>query len=255
MKIITAADFKFKDIVNLSINQTKLAGYNTHIYSISNSLGFGEPFDTNEYNLDLINNLNICQELNLKQYYRKLNENNELELIPIGRLAYKPYIIRDSLKYNEFIVWLDADAFIIKDIDEINDNSYDIGITIRPEIERVNCIYPILNGYINAGVLFFNNTENTKNFINEWIKEIPKTKFLSDQEALNRIILKYKPNYQFNDVGEIFTINNIKIKTFSTREYNWYYYPEEPLENTKIIHIKNNLRNRDIHHWFIKKWN
>lgn len=258
MQIITAVDNKYLDIVNASAIQNIKSGYNPYIYSIGKNLNLGEEFSLEEYNLHLINNLDINNNYNLKQYYKI--DNGKLELVPIGRLAYKPFIIKkatDTFKNIKTIVWLDADAFIIKNIDEINnDDSFDIGITIRDvNNESQKSEYKILNGFTNAGVIFIKNNQKSKEFINHWIDEIPKTKFLSDQEAINRLILKYYSEDIFKNIGSIINIDNIKIKFFSTQNYNWYYYPNLPEKTTKIIHIKNNLRQNNIlHEWFNKNW-
>ena len=254
MKIITAANNKFKDIVVLSSNQNSQIGYKTHIYSIDNSLGFGENFDTKEYNNHFINNYSNYQNINLNKFY--INDKNKPTSIPIGRLPIKPWVIKKALlDFKENIVWLDADAFCIKPINKVFEQNFDIAFTTRPAVENNNDFYPILNGLINNGVIFLKYTTNTIDFLDQWINEVPKTKFISDQEASNRAILNYDNNINLNNINSDIFLKNIHIKLLSTLEYNYYYYPKLPPEKTKVIHIKNNIRKDNIlNDWFYKNW-
>jgi hypothetical protein len=236
MKIITAADNKFKDIVKLSQIQNSKFKYETTIYSINNSLGFGEEFSLFEFS----------------EMLSKINN----QFIPIGRIPYKPHIIKKALEsYKTLIGWLDADAFIIKNIDELNNNDYDIAITIRGKEEIKDSSMPILNGYINAGVCFFDYNNNVLNFIDKWINQVYRTRFLSDQEALNILVgeILDMNNLEYN---RIYETPNLRIKVLDTKIYNYYYYPKLPPKETKIIHVKNNIRKDPKSlEWFSKDWN
>lgn len=225
MVIISAADAKYKIILEDSLKKTKEAGYDTHVYSINKELDSGSPFSTYDFTNDLIKHI--------KTY----------KLI-VGKILYKPYLIDHALKqHKQPMVWLDADAHIHKRIDEINFDEFDVGFTLRRYCER-NSIIPIWLGFINAGVCFFNYTEPAKKFVSLWKKQLFNTEYLSDQEAINRIVMKVC-DFSPDCYGGIFNLDGIRIKIFSTDEYN-FYYKEKPKENTKIIHrINSSLKERN----------
>lgn len=226
MTIVSAANSKYKQIILDSIEKTKKAGYSTSVYSIDNSLGFGQSFLTK----DFLNDLAKSPRRSFNGFF--------------GRIIYKPYIIEQALREkNDFIVWLDADAYIVKNIDEVKSNEYDVGFTLRRYSERALSPIPIWSGFINAGVCFFNNTEKTKEFISLWKRKLFDTDNFSDQEAINRILLN-SCDFSYDCYNKIFEVDGIKIKIFKTDEYNFYY--NEPVgENVKIIHLRNSNCKKD----------
>ncbi len=209
-------------MLEMSVNQNKRSGYEPIIYDIEKSMNWGIPFYLDDFFKD------ITEEI----------YNNKWAL---GSIPYKPYIIKEALNnYQSNITWMDSDAYAIKNFNSLFDIDFDIGITIRPKQEKeVYC--PLSNGMSNAGVCFFKYNENTLNFVDLWIKEIKNTIFLSDQEALNRLLLRCCDitNYTYNT---IYKLGEIKILILNTEEYNYYHCPFEPNKDTKILHFTRNVR-------------
>lgn len=237
MKIVTAASWDYKTILNLSLKRNKEVGYEPIVYNIENTIDIGKQF-------------------NLNKFYSDIDENIYNSKINMGMIPYKPYIIKEAiLEYKEKIVWLDCDAFCIGKIDDVFDGSFDIAVTMRRQDER-NTLNPILNGLLNTGVVFINNTDKSLEFIDLWIKELKNTIFLSDQEAINRLILQCC-ELKEDCYNNIYNLNGIRIKILKTEDYNYFYYPNIPKNNTKILHLKTNLRydNEDgVLEWFKRKW-
>ena len=143
----------------------------------------------------------------------------------------KPSAIRKALDdYREDIAWVDADCIIKKNFDEALINC-DVAVTLR-KIEERKCGDPYFSGYINTGVVFFRNSNNTRKFLDLWEKEIIKIR--SDQRAMNIILLEHSPLEKYN---EIITIDEIRIKILEAQIYNFFYFTED-LSQAKILHYK-----------------
>ncbi len=204
MILVTAANKKFAPFVKKSIDQAEKLGYTYRIYDLGD-LGFGIPFPIQD------------SHFKTHGYYSTIHKTWKTKAL------HKPDIIMDALSLGEFVVYLDADAVVIDEIDEVIGN-YDVGVTIRRSGELENEPLPAhktIMGQINAGVIFFNPTENTKKFVKEW--KILTEKVKNDQLALNQI-----------------NKSNIKLQKFPAEIYNFYYFPENP-DKAKILHYKNNL--------------
>lgn len=149
-------------------------------------------------------------------------------------------------------IFLDADAIIINNIDEIiKDDSFDIGLTIRKKDELSlkynNC------RVLNLGVMFFMSSQNSE-FCDMWLKEVNKSKEdIRDQSPLTRMIYKSKKDFK----KENFKINNIKVKIFPCEIYNYNWIEEfdlkEDREIVKILHFKSNRYLDNSFDKFIKK--
>jgi len=115
---------------------------------------------------------------------------------------------------NELVVYLDADTVLRQRIDEVI-GSYDVGVTIRRRNEiKKN------KPRVNAGVIFFNPGSRSFAMVERWQHE---TEIMgNDQAALNNLL--DDPTYT--------------IREFPTDIYNWYYFPDEPPEEAKILHYR-----------------
>lgn len=218
MIILTAANYKFTKIINLFVKHTNRLNYETLIYDLG-KLGYGKNYNIqNEF----------FQE---KGYYCQIKNTWKTKAI------HKPKIILDALKtYKQKIAYLDADAILYKRIDEIEEQEFDVGFTIRRESELIDEPlehHKFVMGNINAGVIFFNYNTTSLDFLFEWIKLCETEK--NDQLALNLLLNINLPR------NGITNYKNINILTVPTDIYNFYYFEENYTNNTKIIHYKNNL--------------
>lgn len=149
--IITAADEKFKKMVEVTEMSSKMLRYNTVVYDLG-GLGYGKPFEA------------------------------RISIQPGAKIPSKPMIINDALnnvKENDVVLWLDADAVIWNRVDEIIDYDFDIAVTVRKKKELENDLP------INAGVVFVRKTKNIQKFMDKWMDLCITGK--SDQVELNKL--------------------------------------------------------------------
>jgi len=219
MKIIIAADGRFREMVEFADSQAKKFGYETLVYDLG-GLGIGEEFS-------------VAKE--------ELTEENDEPHIVMA--PFKPRLIRHALRaHDDFLVWIDADAFIIKPIDEAITNDYDIGVTMRRKEERGGSHFPDISGYLNSGVIFLNNTIATKRFVEEWNEITQRLDPQSDQYGINELVRQVTDLTEYNKV--FVREDGLRIKVFECDEYNYYYLKENVSNKAKILHFKGQYRKR-----------
>lgn len=218
MRIMTAGNWRFAYFIEHSMKQAAKFNYPVQVFDLG-GLGFGEDWSIND------------QSFQENGYYDRLNGSSEGSFLSTAR--HKPAIVEHTLKqFNDFTVYLDGDAMLVDRIDEIA-GDYDIGVTTRrPSELNVSNGLKKLRGWINAGVLFFNNTPGTELFLEYWKQAM--TVWPDDQWALNEMLCKDldKP------LPEEFMYRDIKIRTFPGDIYNFCYFPEEPPNGCKIFHYR-----------------
>jgi hypothetical protein len=198
--LLIAGDKNFSNFVSIGLSYIKKLSYPVLIYDLGN-LGYGKKFQTN--------------------------------LTVSSKIPLKPHIIRDALNDiddDDFLVWIDADAIIYDEINEIVDN-YDLGVTVRlpKQIENSNPI--------NAGVIIVKKNFKTIEFVENWMLESEIAG--DDQGALNKLC-----KVTTNDRNKIVDRNNVKIKVFPCEIYNNFYFAKKPDRYpAKIKHFKSKLRN------------
>ncbi|MFX1277674.1 MAG: hypothetical protein ACFFAT_21855 [Promethearchaeota archaeon] len=144
----------------------------------------------------------------------------------------KPLCILDcAKKIKENLIYFDADAVLINPIDEIFEDSFDVGITIFDEelVKEVNFLKYFMGIELNAGVIFFrSSSKNMQLFIQEWLNDIEISK-KPDQFSLFSLIKDrnkeiFEKSY---NVGKI-TLSNteFKIKAFPANIYNLFLVHE-----------------------------
>lgn len=82
-------------------------------------------------------------------------------LTPMGAWA-KLFVIRDALKAGyEYVCWIDADALI-----------FDMDTDLREALKEFDhigaCQHPGPPVHLNVGVMYFRNTEQTRDFVERW---------------------------------------------------------------------------------------
>lgn len=177
IKVITAANFRYKNLVIESMIQCKRFGYDYQVYDLG-GLGFGKPFpELNEY-------------FQARGFYSEFNKETGWRT----RALFKPGVIKDALECNPgtMLLWLDADARIEKDLGEIGED-FDIALALREKMELEYSSYAggwtkKLLGRHNAGVIFFRPTQNTRTFVDRW-KSLT-AEIGNDQRALHLLMGK-----------------------------------------------------------------
>jgi len=137
-------------------------------------------------------------------------------------LAQKPYCMRDFMtRYSaQRFVFLDGDAYIIQNVDELFDEDFRIAVTLRREGERDfshnSC------RVVNSGVIAVNDPV----IIDKWIERMKRTnEKLVEQTALTRLI--YEDNVIKSGVREL-----------SCEQYNYYWIHRKLPSDVKIVHFK-----------------
>lgn len=223
--IVTCANKAFEEIVKTSMEKNESLGYKVRLYDLNGEMGFGEKFDTGFIPT-------------------KQSERNR------GKLPIKPLIIKKGLESGgRPVCFMDADAFAIRRFDEVG-TDFDLAVTMRRPEERGATKWPTHYGFANTGVLFFNHTPAAFEFIEMWIREIEMSMSLSDQEALNRLVLQAT---DFTEYNKVFRLGNIRIKVLDTDTYNFYYWPQEPHKMTRIVHCKSDRR-ASFEDWSTRDW-
>jgi hypothetical protein len=198
--VITAADANFKEMVDIAHRSAKDVGYKTIVYDLG-GLGYGKPF-----------NGRVSDAIGAK-------------------IPSKPSMILDALngvEYNDIVVWMDADAIMWNRIDEITDEIWDFGVTVRKPKSSER------DDLINAGVVFVRKTESSLKFMDLWIKNCSTG--VSDQKELNQL-------FQFKNADYLKKkkTQGMVVKCFSCDLYNNFYF-KRPQTDAKITHYKSKLR-------------
>jgi len=139
---------------------------------------------------------------------------------------WKPSVIADALnRFDDNIVYLDADAKLQRPVDEIRFD-FDIGVVRRedtPNLDKAS-IKVFLRGKYNAGVIFFRNCLAIKDFVSKWIEATKK--YGNDQAALSMELEK----------------SGFDIKVFEEK-----YNQKKLKKDTVIQHITGGIKNGRIY--------
>jgi hypothetical protein len=224
MLIVSMADAAFKDRVEFSMKQAKKFGYDMRVFDMG-GLGFGEPYVA-------------------PQSYSSHRLSHRAKMCMI-----KPRIMLKALDTSdETVVFLDADAFLVKPIDEIETDDYDVGVTYKGGEKRT---------YINAGVIFFKQTDAARDFLWDWIRMIDDadTKLkkvnpcqMGDQIFLNDLVFSHVSKGPL--LNKVKLVGGTRVKFFDYRDYNHFNLSRnlvvessetqlKPIpSNTRIVHLR-----------------
>jgi len=214
MRIITGANKEYKELYNKVKEDAKAFGYKFGGYDYGD-LGEGKKIS-----------VGIKNPTEYGQY--------------VGKIPGKPLMLLSALKdYDEFLVYVDADVRIKQPIDEVV-GDYDIGVTSNDKrFHTGKEKYLYITGFLNAGVVFINNTEKAKEFVKEWNEEIQYTTTNSDQEALTNILRRGIKDWDITD----HEINGVKVRLFPSPVYNYTGIRGE-CDNPKIVHFIGTLKDK-----------
>jgi hypothetical protein len=120
------------------------------------------------------------------------------------------YILEKIKQLNTPVLWMDIDCYINDYPHDFIDTNYDICVSIREK--RSNEIIP------ESCFVYFNNTQESINFINDWSHAAENA--IRD---LDHLILIDLYNYYK------------KYKKIKIKEYDWWYASPKKLKAVKII--------------------
>ena len=214
--------FSFRGVIGETVKKAESLGYKPVVYDLG-SLGMGEPFAVED------------ESFATKGYYER-----DVQGAYKSKSLFKPEMVKYCMsQYDDLVVYLDGDAQLMDNLDEVKSDDYDIGVTLRDaselESEWHKDHFEIVK-YVNAGVIFFNHTKATRDFLELWTKTTDKVG--NDQKALNK--LTCPDNYP--EPNSIHVVNGFRIKFFPGKKYNYYYFEEGFSLNVKIMHFKGPVR-------------
>ena len=112
-------------------------------------------------------------------------------------------------------VLLDVDCFINQDLSSVFDGTFDIGVAVNPRSKprtRINSV--------SGGLLFINNTNSAKGFVERWVE---KQRLIDgpsrDQASLVKTVL---------GCAKAIVASKCRIKEFSEDIYNCHPYTNTP---------------------------
>lgn len=235
---------------------------------------------TNKFKtLDIINNIDWSKkipkryfdnEITLKKIIRKyflfkkitfrskkdiINDQKRKEHL----LIQKPFCMLDFSKLVKTnLVILDADAIIIRNIDEVFSYKSEVFVTLRRlnEIDDSDICH-----VINSGVIFIKNDSNQGEFFfNEWINRMSKTyEYLIEQTSLTRLLQDNNSNdllNRFYSFGIIRTnLKSLNVMILPCDIYNFNFIEEGINEKVNIIHFKGGRHNINNFNDLVSKLN
>jgi len=214
--------FTFSAVIRETVQKANECGYTPVVYDLG-ALGMGEPFHVGD------------ESFAKKGYYEK-----EVITGYRSKSLFKPEMVKKCInENNEPTVYLDGDAKLCENIDEILSDDYDVGVTLRDPFELESEWHQEhidIVKYVNAGVIFFNPTPATKTFLDTWEKLTDELG--NDQMALNKLTC---PDF-YPDIDSILTLNGVRVKYFPGKKYNFYYFDEGLEPGIKIMHFKGPVR-------------
>lgn len=215
MIIVSLADKNYKERLLHSMLQSQRFGYSTIPYDIG-GLGFGKKYTISAsiLELDVRAKAHICLS--------------------------KPTIMLDAFdEADETLMYLDADAFLVDTIDEVDTDDYDIGVTYQGGEHRT---------YINAGVLFIRQTDKARRFLEMWIDRVHnvnevmervESHRIGDNILLNELVFSYiKRGGRLKN--KVHLVDDIRVKFFDASVYNNIRtaHNTKPVPDTvKIVHV------------------
>jgi hypothetical protein len=221
--------FSYRGVITGTVRTAEKFGYTPVVYDLG-SLGIGEPYKVNDGYFQ-----------NKGHYQVKLGKGYK------SKSLFKPDIVDSCLsRYDSPVVYLDGDAELCGNIDEIDTEDYDVGVTLRDAVE--------LNGewyrdhfeivkYLNAGVIFFRPTKEAKLFIRNW--RGMTSEMGNDQMALNKLAC---PD-EYPEAFSVLKTQELRIKFFPCLTYNFYYFRDKLSRGVKIMHFKADVRDFYPFNW------
>lgn len=218
--------------------------------------------DKSKYNVGSVDNLRLQfeQMISGNMYTDHLySEFAGLQYSMIERrkdfyMCQKPQCILDCAeRVEENLFFIDGDAVILNQIDDLFDLDFDVGVTLRPKIETALKEREGKERFLNAGIIFFKcGSELIEHFVTEWLDVINSKKSfgLREQRSLTHLVQKADPdptdNYYRTGTLALDSPDTTVI-TLPCEKYNYYWIDNGfDVGLQKILHFKDGLHNDEI---------
>jgi len=99
-------------------------------------------------------------------------------------------LVRQALKDYEFVFWVDVDAAIMDFETDLRDAIKDINIggCVHDPAKSPFLTANKIDKHVNVGVLYFRNTDLTKEFMEKWYNAYPGERRWSEQGSFNKLM-------------------------------------------------------------------
>ena len=150
----------------------------------------------------------------------------------------KPALIAKHLT-EEWSVWMDADAMMLRPIDELFEVDFDVAIPtqqVKPRSDRHGF-------YLNASFIAARNTEPAKQFLADWSANQHRP---CDQQNLNTLLGPHLDDTIFGKHGEVVDMGGLAVRILNPDVYahtGTLYAREWPTpEHVRAIHFIGRLQ-------------
>ena len=223
------AKFRFAKVISKTARNAERFGYGVEVYDLG-KLGMGIPYRVDDEHF-----------VRMGHYEREAVKGYK------SKSLFKPSLMRECLTKNkQLTAYLDGDAELRRRIDDVMTDDYDLGVTLRDRSELETSWYKehaSIVKFLNAGVIFFNYTPATLDFIDRWDKLTDDVG--NDQMALNSLACPET----YPDPGSIHVIDGVRIKYFPCVKYNYYYFFDIMPWHARIMHFKGDVRHLYPFNW------
>lgn len=238
MLIVSAADARMADVAAIWRDRVSRLGYDYILYDLG-GLGHGPRLALDH------------------DIFSPLDESRPGEF---PGCLYKPALVRAVCRQNpgELVVYLDVDAFPLARFDEVDDVTYDVGLTLRMNGDSSMPPHFRRMGMVNAGVMFFRSSSRSLEYLDGW--HAATLALRSDQKAVNESLgldtagfWKRNPRGEWLFDGEeawSYALygpdqSNTVFKFWPARVYNWYR-AYKPRHEIKILHCRGAGKNLQL---------
>jgi hypothetical protein len=226
-------NFRFGRVIATTARNAARFGYGIDIYDLG-TLGMGTPYRVEDQHF-----------VKMGHYEREAVSGYK------SKSLFKPALMKECLTKNkQLTAYLDGDAELRHPIDGVISDDYDIGVTLRDRSELETEWYQDhkdIVKFLNAGVIFFNHTDATFDFMNRW--EELTDEVGNDQMALNQLAC---PD-EYPEPCSVHVIEGVKFKYFPCVKYNYYYFFDILPWRASIMHFKGDVRHLYPFNWY-KYW-
>lgn len=151
---------------------------------------------------------------------------------------------------SQLIVWMDADAVLIRPIDDLVGKA-DLITTIRDR-EELGKTGRYDTDYLNSGVVSFANNKHGRCFLSQWALHVERG--CGDQEALNRT---FEASPLFFDwaacEGQFIRADGSTRIALPARTYNFWHWPATPPADCRGLHFKHGILAQHPRGWWRDK--
>ncbi len=213
---------------------------------------------TPDYRDMMAENRRRCEALGYRYVAHDLDPSTDLE----GALppcTFKPELMAkflydlgdiaamEQFNKHEVYAWMDADAIVVRPLDDLLSIDFDVAVTLRAG-EEIGTTQPTTN-YLNAGVVFFRNTPAARVFVADWIEQTRHTR--NDQAALNLLVGTGWENcgwhswtdYEWRESYDTTIMRGgLSVHVLPANEWTFSSWGGRPPADVRILHFKHGWR-------------